>query len=263
MAWFGNLSGIDFEEICKRLFESQGYDVEALSARARSAGADMVVRNSDGAEEAVGIAHASSGRMYIHEIRKKASDIARVASLLEIEKATLIVSVEVPKDIENSILIENNIRLLDGSWVDKEIAARSAIDKFMLDAMKKQKDEQRLLIKDRSDELADLLDSLAPGRDDWREYEVLAVDVLNYLFIPSLGAPRIQDRTEDGLDIRDAIYPISAKDKFWGEVRTNFMSRSVVAEFKNLSSEPGQREVESIQQYLYSKAMRTFGLLCS
>jgi hypothetical protein len=37
----------------------------------------------------------------------------------------------------------------------------------------------------------------------------------------------------------------------------------VVAEFKNYSDEPGQAEVESIQQYLLPKAMRSLGLLCA
>jgi hypothetical protein len=37
----------------------------------------------------------------------------------------------------------------------------------------------------------------------------------------------------------------------------------MVAEFKNYTESVRQREVESIQQYPYSKAMRMFGVLCS
>ena len=37
----------------------------------------------------------------------------------------------------------------------------------------------------------------------------------------------------------------------------------MVAEFKNYSESIGQREVESIQQYLYVKARRMFGVLCT
>ena len=37
----------------------------------------------------------------------------------------------------------------------------------------------------------------------------------------------------------------------------------MVAEFKNYSEKITQREVESIQQYLYPKALRSFGILCS
>jgi len=37
----------------------------------------------------------------------------------------------------------------------------------------------------------------------------------------------------------------------------------VVAEFKNGDSVPTQKEVESLQQYLWPQAMRSFGLLCA
>jgi hypothetical protein len=37
----------------------------------------------------------------------------------------------------------------------------------------------------------------------------------------------------------------------------------MVAEFKNYTESVRQREVEFIQQYLYSKAMHMFGVLCS
>ena len=36
-----------------------------------------------------------------------------------------------------------------------------------------------------------------------------------------------------------------------------------MSEFKNYSESISQREVEAIQQYLFGKAMRNFGLLCS
>ena len=41
-----------------------------------------------------------------------------------------------------------------------------------------------------------------------------------------------------------------------------FSSRVIVAEFKNNSDPIGQREVESLQQYLFPGAMRAFGILC-
>lgn len=44
-------------------------------------------------------------------------------------------------------------------------------------------------------------------------------------------------------------------------MRSTCRTRLLVVECKNLSTEPGQREVESLQQYLYGKAMRNLGLL--
>lgn len=105
------------------------------------------------------------------------------------------------------------------------------------------------------------LSELKRGRDDWQAYEDLVVEMINYAFYPELGIPLLQSRSEDGLDIRDAIYPIKSQHWFWNEVRTACQTRFVVVECKNHDYEPGQREVESLQQYLYAKALRTVGLL--
>jgi hypothetical protein len=78
-----------------------------------------------------------------------------------------------------------------------------------------------------------------------------------------LGIPKIQVRSDDGLDRRDAVYPIGYHHHFWDALKAQVRTRFVVAEFKDHCGPPTQTEVESIQQYLDLKALRTFGLLCS
>jgi hypothetical protein len=114
-------------------------------------------------------------------------------------------------------------------------------------------------------QIADLIRRLTahpPGKSDWRQYEDLCIEVLNFLFVPPLGVPRIQDRSEDGLDRRDAIYPIGPGNRFWDLVRSDYRTRLVVGEFKNYTEPIIQTEVESIAQYLYAQAFRMFGILC-
>ena len=115
----------------------------------------------------------------------------------------------------------------------------------------------------RVQELIGRLDTLPPGKETFRDFEDLCVEILNYAFFPQLGVPSVQSRSEDGLDIRDAVYPINSDHAFWQEIRRTCSTRFMVAEFKNYTESIQQREVESIQQYLYSKAMRMFGVLCS
>lgn len=62
---------------------------------------------------------------------------------------------------------------------------------------------------------------------------------------------------------RDAIYAIRPGNHVWDALRTECRTRFIVAEFKNFEDGPGQKEVESLQQYLFPKAMRSFGILCS
>jgi hypothetical protein len=83
------------------------------------------------------------------------------------------------------------------------------------------------------------------------------------VFSAGLGIPEIQYRSDDGLDIMDAIFPIRSRGQPWASVRTDYRTRFVVAEFKNYSEPIVQRQVESLAQYLWHPAMRMFGLLVS
>jgi len=107
------------------------------------------------------------------------------------------------------------------------------------------------------------LNAIRPGPDDWRIFEKWCFEILTDIFRPDLGPPAWQKRTNDRLDIMDAIFPIRAKTHPWTQVRADFLTRFVIAEFKNHSGAIGQEEVESIAQYFLPKAMRQFGILVS
>lgn len=107
------------------------------------------------------------------------------------------------------------------------------------------------------------LQAIVPGRANWQEYERVCTRFLTELFWPQLGAPETQSRSEDGLDIMDAIFPIRSRNPPWLQVRSEYHSRFVVAEYKNYQEPIGQKQVESIAQYLWKKAFRSFGLLLS
>lgn len=116
---------------------------------------------------------------------------------------------------------------------------------------------------DKSAKLLENLLQIPPGRENWRQYEDICIEILNYVFIPPLLAPKIQSKSEDGLDRVDAIYPISSGDPIWGRIQIQFKTRYVVAEFKNYINPPDQKAVESLSQYLYIPGLRSFGILCS
>ena len=109
----------------------------------------------------------------------------------------------------------------------------------------------------------DRLDTITPGQDDWRSFEHWGTEILNEIFKPDLGPPDQQTRSDDGLDIMDAIFPIRAGNPPWALVRAEYATRFVVAEYKNYKGPIGPKQVESIQQYLWIPAKRQFGLLVS
>lgn len=115
----------------------------------------------------------------------------------------------------------------------------------------------------KATELIEKLNQIQPGRNSWREYEDVCIEILNYLFIPPFNSPKIQSTSENGLERRDAIYSFSSGDPFWSIVRIQFNTWLVVAEFKNLVKAPNKKAVESIKEYLYPESLRSFGILCT
>lgn len=124
---------------------------------------------------------------------------------------------------------------------------------------------QRLLHQttSRASDLCEALRAVPCGRDYWREYERVCAEMLTYAFSSDLAAPDLQTRSDDGLDIIDAIFPIRSNNPPWSLVRSEYTTRFVVAEFKNYCEPIGQVQVESIAQYLWRPAFRFFGLLVS
>lgn len=111
--------------------------------------------------------------------------------------------------------------------------------------------------------LSAALRSIPCGHSGWKEYERVCTKILTHVFTPELGPPIVQSRSDDRLDVLDAVFPIQSHGSHWGRVRSEYRTLFVVAEFKNLCGPIGQTEVESIAQYLWLPAQRFFGLLIS
>ncbi len=163
---------------------------------------------------------------------------------------------------QGDVLVWDALALSD--LLDRHAAVRTAAE-GMVGA---QRNLERLVpstssLESPTSEFEVRLSQIKPGRSDWRSYEDFCIDLLTYAFSPALRPPRIQTTTDDGLDRRDAIYPIGMGSAFWDNIKYQHAARMVVAEFKNLTEEIGQTEVESLAQYLMPKALRSFGLLCS
>ncbi len=109
------------------------------------------------------------------------------------------------------------------------------------------------------------LDECPQGNLGWKEYENVCIDILNYLFVPPLGEPKIQSRRESGIDVRDAIYPNRNANENWRFIREDYDAKYVVFEFKNYSNEGcdiDKQTVLQIDDYL-KKTIGRFGIVCS
>lgn len=115
-------------------------------------------------------------------------------------------------------------------------------------------------------ELLRRLDECPLGREGWRQYEDICIDILEYLFAPPLERPTIRSRTLSGLDIRDAIFPnrITDQGSIWGQLRQELDARMILFEFKNYDIEDiGSEEVDQVRNYLRRPLGKLGVMICS
>jgi hypothetical protein len=115
-----------------------------------------------------------------------------------------------------------------------------------------------------SDALLARLDACPAGAAGWHEFEDACVAILEYLFVPPLRKPRVQNRTYSGIDRRDAVFGNRQFDGIgaWAHLYKELDARLVLVEFKNYGAETvGKDEVDQTRNYL-TKAMGRLALLC-
>ena len=268
---FRELSPEHFELFCGRLLQENGMTLDLKSPRSRDIGIDFVGSITGGDELSptyiVEVITTRLPTFPFARIRNAAEHLLRFQELVGADELLLIAGAEVsPRGREE--LSAHGIELWDEVKINELLGYHPAVaTEFESLVTQQQQVENRLADPFASDqrgaELERLLITLPPGRDHWREYEDICIDILNHVFQGMLGPPSIQSTSDDDLDRRDAIYPILTGNSSWDAIRSDCRTRMVVAEFKNYTAPPGQKEIESIQQYLYVKGMRTFGLLCA
>ena len=105
------------------------------------------------------------------------------------------------------------------------------------------------------------------GMKGWKTYENICTTILNYLFVPPLKKPKIQSRTESGLEIRDALYPNRCDHPNWQFIRSDYDAKYVLVEFKNYSTNKDGSEIDKdvvnqVRNYL-KQTIGRIALVCS
>jgi hypothetical protein len=264
---FRNLQPSQFEALCERLLRAEGFAVTPPEPRGRDIGVDFFASEGDGPRRVVEVKHFARARTATTYLRTAASQLCATKQLTGADGALLIVSMTLPESLKWDLAEQQGVQVLDernlNEMLDRHPRIREEYEALAEIVTPRQSPRPVSRLDQRAEELIARLDSLSPGRDQWRDFEDLCIEILNYALFPQLGAPSIQSRSEDGLDIRDAVYPIASADGFWSEIISACGTRFMVAEFKNHSESIRQGEVESLQQYLFKKARRMFGIVCS
>lgn len=121
---------------------------------------------------------------------------------------------------------------------------------------------QKKLSEPEPQNLLERLNACPTGRQHCNEFEDIGVEIFTYLFSPPLEEPDTQSRTADGVERRDALFPIGLPKpvSFWFKMLMKYNSQFIVVEFKNYTSDAQSSFIDQVDRYL-NRAIGHFGIV--
>jgi hypothetical protein len=86
----------------------------------------------------------------------------------------------------------------------------------------------------RTETLTGRLGRVEPGREAAKDYQLLVLEILNFLFNPDLTDGQPEVRTIDGTERRDIVFTNESDESFWSYVRSNHDGIFLMFETKNM-----------------------------
>jgi HJR/Mrr/RecB family endonuclease len=268
---FQDWSGLDwrkFESLIFDLLNAEGLKV-MRTPPTRDGGYDFVAKTTNilGAEEKIII------EAKFYKNKKISIDILRnlygISTIEKVNKVLLVTNSELTSSSRKFLEYSTpNISVWEGhELIRKLFSYPELVEKYFPIKTPVKEESIKLIDKELEDiqSLIKRLNDCPEGKAGWKTYEDICLDILNYLFVPPLGEPKIQSRRESGIDIRDAVYPNRNSNENWKFIRDDYDAKYIVFEFKNYSkkgSEIDKHVLLQIDDYL-KKTIGRFGVICS
>jgi hypothetical protein len=249
---FSSLDPEDFLFLVRELFRAEGYKTLRLDERAHDVGVDFAFSDpSIGEKKAIVECKVGGSEFGLSRVMESADRLEQTRDYLQAHLAYLVTGGQLTASARDYVDDQSSIILWDRGDIERLLEKHPDVGDRFVQHLAEIEKRGRLVLNanptaTRAKELSNRLVALPSGLEQWREYEDIVIEILTFLFFPDLGVPAIQSTSEDGLDRRDAIYPIQQKEGYWQTIRREFSSRFVVAEFKSHTTHIGQKEVESI-----------------
>lgn len=265
---WSNFDGRKFEDLIFDLLKYEGFKAQRTPPT-RDGGYDFIAKT----ENILGSSEKIIIESKFYKSQKISIDVLRqlyaVASIEKVNKVLLITNSELTNSSRNFLAHStSNIIVWEGHELIRRLFSYpDLIKKYFPQGNYPNREKSVLIDKElqKVQELIKKLDNCPEGKEGWKTYEDICIEVLNYLFVPPLGKPKIQSRRESGIDIRDAIYPNRNSNENWKFIRDDYDAKYIVFEFKNYSengSEIDKQVLLQIDDYL-KKTIGRFGIICS
>ena len=114
-------------------------------------------------------------------------------------------------------------------------------------------------------DLKERLLKIAPGVEQFQDYESLCTEILKYVLGDYLTLWEAQETSNDGLYRFDLCCKIKtgANQDFFDTIKHYFNTKYIVFEFKNHKGKITQKEIYTTEKYLYEKALRKVAIIIS
>lgn len=113
--------------------------------------------------------------------------------------------------------------------------------------------------------LKEKLQRIKPGLEQYPQYEDVCVEILRYVLGDYLTLWNVQEKTNNGMYRFDLCCKIKSgtNQDFFNMVQQYFNTKYIVFEFKNYNEQITQKEIYTIEKYLYEKALRRVAVIIS
>ncbi len=191
------------------------------------------------------------------------------------EKVIILSSAIIPDIIKKRYEKDENIYLIDiysfyqlifKNPIGFNVVNTNAIIKdimypFLKEKLKNKEVNTRLY---QANKLLYKLKNCPEGIEGWKKFEDICIEIINFVFKDSFRnyKIKIQSRTYDNLDIRDAIVQ-NTGERLWKELRLDYDAKNIIFEFKNSAKEIGKEELIQVSDYLEKESLGRIGIIFS
>jgi hypothetical protein len=113
----------------------------------------------------------------------------------------------------------------------------------------------------RAEQLRDGMRACRAGKEDWRLYQAIVGEMLEFLLTPPLDKPIFQLSDRAQANRRDFILPNYAETEFWAFMRNRYRADYIVVDAKNSAKKVGKSDVLQLANYLKAHGAGLFGMI--
>ena len=255
-----------FEECVAKIFNEAEYSTALNVVLEQNKGDIDIVAEKDGRKYCVEVKFAHVSERAIHQIRLKAESYGMLPVLVTSQSIEEKRREEYHNKYSDLVLIDISNLLFavrDNDRLRSELIATLPYSVEDIEPCEGAIEINSLQHDNYTQSLIKEMELCQAGNPMARKYEILCHKLLKNIFSDDLALWKEQQKSNSELYRFDLLCRIKDRNQktFWSILEKYFNSKYVIFEFKNYSDTVTQKEIYTTEKYLYSKALRSVGIM--